>query len=410
MVFRNKPLLETTATAILILITLISYSQKARIIGKTINGKTNEPVPFANIYFNGTSIGTASDSLGRFEINDVPVEYSELIASSIGFNTLSANLQLVTNKTTLVEFKMTADVTMLSSIVIRDKRDKRWESLYNDFCNYFIGQTSNSKLTTIINPEVLDLDYDPSTKILTASALEPLQLENLALGYHISIALEKFEASSEHHSIQFKSYFKTIIPKNELEALQWQKNRIETFKGSKRHFFLSLITGVIDQQGFTVQKSSIGSHAALSEFNQNGDLGSYSLNLKTKDLLLDSTEGDFKVMEPGIFKISHRRSDEDLDGKSVTRSWIEVNDSYLNIYSNGIVKLPANFWLLGYFEELRLADQLPSDYNYWEEEMKLLRTLNSRRGKLIGVVRDENDNPLRDATIFINNGLSLIHI
>jgi hypothetical protein len=401
-----QSLLRPAATTVLVLITFACYSQKARVVGKTLNGITDEPVPFANVYFNGTSIGTASDSLGRFEINEVSTEFFELVASSIGFRPLSANLKLVPNKTTVVEFKMVPDVTMLSSIVIRDKRDKRWEGLYNDFCNYFIGQTNNAKQTTISNPEVLDLSYDPSSKTLTASASEPIQLENLALGYHISVTLEKFEASDRHNLIQIKTYFNNITPKNELQALQWQKNRVETYKGSKRHFFLSLIRGTIEGEGFSVQKSSISPHADRSDFTQDGNFGSYSPNLKMDDLLSDSTEGNFKVMESGIFKISYRRSDEDLTGESTTTSWIEVNDPHLNIYANGNVKLPASFWLLGYFEKLRLADQLPSDYNFWEEEMRLFRSSNMGRGKLIGMVLDESDNALSGAIIFINNGLT----
>lgn len=401
-----KSIFKPAATTLLIFITFACYSQTARVVGKTLNGITNEPVPFANVYFNGTSIGTASDSLGHFEINGVSIEFFELVASSIGFKPLSANLKLLPNKTTIVEFKMIPEVTMLSSVVIRDKRDKRWEGLYNDFCNYFIGKTSNAKQTTISNPEVLDLSYDPATKTLTASASEPIQLENLALGYNISVTLEKFEASDRHYSMQIKTYFNNITPKNDLQALQWQKNRVETYKGSMRHFFISLLRGTIEEEGFSVRKSSISPHADRSEFTQDSNFGSYSPNLKRDELLSDSIEGNFKVMQSGIFKITYRRNDGGFTDESITTSWIEVNDPFLSINSNGNVKLPANFWLLGHFEKLRLAEQLPSDYNFWEEEMRLLRISNRGRGKLVGMVRDENDNALSGAIIFINNGLT----
>ncbi|MFM7853338.1 MAG: carboxypeptidase-like regulatory domain-containing protein, partial [Flammeovirgaceae bacterium] len=380
--------------------------QNARVTGKITDGKTNEPVPFANIYFDGTSIGTSSDSLGQFQINNIPVEYSELVVSCIGFKTMSTKLSLIPDRTTVIEFKMIADATVLSSIVIRDKRDKKWEKLYKNFLANFIGQTSNSKLTRIINPEVLDLKFNPTTQLLTASASEPLELENLALGYRITLVLEKFEASADYYSIHTKSFFQPISPKNKLEALRWQKNRVTTFEGSQRHFFQSIIRNKFKQHGFSVKMNATNSHLEINEFMEDERNDAYGRELKRQDLLVDSTAGNFRALKRGIYKVVYRRNDDELHNEPILTSWIEVNDPDLKLQSSGMVLPPANFWQLGYFETLRLADQLPSDYNYWEEEKKLFRISNSGAGKVFGWVRDENGNPLKNVTIFIDNGLT----
>ena len=55
--------------ALMVVLPAISYSQKMTYIkGKVTNAKTNEPIPFVNVVFEGKSIGTITDYNGNYSL------------------------------------------------------------------------------------------------------------------------------------------------------------------------------------------------------------------------------------------------------------------------------------------------------------------------------------------------------
>ena len=74
-----------------------SYSQKAQIVGEVMDGLT--PVPFANIYLEGTSIGTASDENGNYQLQNIPIGKYVLKVSVIGYFSYSKKIIIKDNKT-----------------------------------------------------------------------------------------------------------------------------------------------------------------------------------------------------------------------------------------------------------------------------------------------------------------------
>ena len=60
---------KTIYIYILILFTSLSaFSQVTLVKGKVTDDATNEPIPFANIVFKNSTIGTISDIHGHFEL------------------------------------------------------------------------------------------------------------------------------------------------------------------------------------------------------------------------------------------------------------------------------------------------------------------------------------------------------
>ena len=45
---------------------LTAFSQTGQINGKVLDSKTQEPLPFANVFINNTTIGVAADANGDF--------------------------------------------------------------------------------------------------------------------------------------------------------------------------------------------------------------------------------------------------------------------------------------------------------------------------------------------------------
>ena len=74
-----------------------SYSQKAQIVGEVMDGLT--PVPFANIYLEDTSIGTASDENGNYQLQNIPIGKYVLKVSVIGYFFYSKKIIITDNET-----------------------------------------------------------------------------------------------------------------------------------------------------------------------------------------------------------------------------------------------------------------------------------------------------------------------
>lgn len=62
-------------------------SQSVKVYGVITNVLNNEPIPFANIIIEGTSIGTISDINGNYEILKLPAGSYNFKCSYIGYDT-----------------------------------------------------------------------------------------------------------------------------------------------------------------------------------------------------------------------------------------------------------------------------------------------------------------------------------
>jgi hypothetical protein len=94
---------------------LWSPAQVAKIMGTVTDAATGEPIPFANIYFKGTTIGVTSGFNGEFSIESARAT-DTLIASYIGYH--SARIPVKTRGFQTVEFRLERQNIELSEVVI----------------------------------------------------------------------------------------------------------------------------------------------------------------------------------------------------------------------------------------------------------------------------------------------------
>src|SRR6187551_2967162 len=66
-----------------VLITPLSLAQTGILSGRVIDSKTTEPLPFANVFINNTTIGAATDVNGNFQLKNIPVGSSEVVYSFV---------------------------------------------------------------------------------------------------------------------------------------------------------------------------------------------------------------------------------------------------------------------------------------------------------------------------------------
>lgn len=104
---------------LILLISIICWSSAfgkgTDIKGKIINEQSGHPVPFADILFGGTKVGTKSDSLGTFHLHsDQDIKTIEI--SAIGFE--RKTFQLSQNQSQLVIFALKETTYHLTEVVV----------------------------------------------------------------------------------------------------------------------------------------------------------------------------------------------------------------------------------------------------------------------------------------------------
>jgi outer membrane receptor for ferrienterochelin and colicins len=104
---------------------LINAQQKhtdANLIGDVqCNG---EHVPFVNVTIDGTTLGTATDATGHFQIIDIPEGTYTVRVSGLGYKTTTQQFTAVSNKTTEIKFVIEEDVLGLDEVVVSADRNQ----------------------------------------------------------------------------------------------------------------------------------------------------------------------------------------------------------------------------------------------------------------------------------------------
>lgn len=116
--------------SIFILNALFSFAQKGMIKGRVYDAKNNEPLEFATIQIQGTTIGSTSDLDGNFIFSGISPGFFKLIISSVGFETtVSPEIQVQGNQTTFVDIPISEKAITLNEIIIKqDLNMKKIES------------------------------------------------------------------------------------------------------------------------------------------------------------------------------------------------------------------------------------------------------------------------------------------
>ncbi|MFU8842938.1 MAG: DUF5686 family protein [Bacteroidales bacterium] len=89
--------------------------QVTKIMGKVTDASSGEPIPFANIYFKGTTIGVTSDFDGLFSIES-KLATDTLTASVMGY--LSQSRKVIRNRFQEIDFRLESQNIDLAEVVI----------------------------------------------------------------------------------------------------------------------------------------------------------------------------------------------------------------------------------------------------------------------------------------------------
>lgn len=301
--------------------------------GTIYEEKTNDIICFATVYFNGTFVGTLSDQNGNFELNisnenrSMPLTVSCIGYHSVTITEFSATIPLIVY--------MQPQLYELKDVVISDKslKMKRRRNL-RLFKKEFIGTTANAKKCKILNENDITFNYDSDDDTLKAYALNPILIENMALGYKITYFLDKFEYYKKSQATFFcgNFIFNEDLIDDEAKTQFYKSKREQTYLGSRMHFFRVLWSGQLKSSGFIVRSPSYD-----------------SLNLDTI-VFQDDKQNRFLGFSSNIL-IEYNNCE----------STIEFIDKFVYFDESGLFS-PGIKWS-GEMARQRIADWLPYEYS-----------------------------------------------
>ncbi|GCC53661.1 hypothetical protein SanaruYs_39060 [Chryseotalea sanaruensis] len=214
---------------------LYGQAQVNSIAGVVRDSLSHEPLPYVNVFFANTSIGTSTDSKGEFILSGFPSGKYDLTISFVGYKTQQYSFDF-SESTFKLEVALAQELVQLSEILVKADT-AQWKQNFLTFKENFIGTTANAAKVAILNSRDLHLFFDSGDKVLVAHAKKELVVENKALGYLVNYQLIDFTLDYKYSRMQYLGIprFEELRPKNNLQLKKWENERRKAYEGSFAH-------------------------------------------------------------------------------------------------------------------------------------------------------------------------------
>lgn len=401
------------SASLLLLLYVTCYNLHAQvnsISGTVIDSLTQEPLPFVNVFFANTSIGTATNSKGDFSISGFSSGKYDLTISFVGFQTQQRSLDF-NGSTFKIAVLLAQESVQLSEILVKADT-ANWKQNFITFRDNFIGTTSNAKRNTIVNAKDIHLYFDNIDRVLVAHSKQHLVIDNRALGYRVHYQLVDFTLDYRNSRLQYLGIprFEELKPTIKSQGEKWAKERKRAYEGSFTNLVQVLYHEQLADSRFSlfelheVRNPERPSSAFLTErinywrakntskegklILSTSDSLSYYLRLRSIPELVDSVGKQIKnaseIMRPGtndIIQYKNRlkivfKEKEDVAyvlnkrraPQKVQQSVVHFLADEIKIYPNGYFEDVRFVFLEGYLGWAeKIAEMLPIDY---KPEMK----------------------------------------
>lgn len=97
---------------------LFAQSSTGHLQGKVMDKTTEETLPGASVYLQGTSIGTMTDVEGNYRIANIPFGKHNLVVSYIGYKSEIIPINIVSTKTQILDVKLESAILVGQEVII----------------------------------------------------------------------------------------------------------------------------------------------------------------------------------------------------------------------------------------------------------------------------------------------------
>lgn len=242
-----------------------SMPKTYKITGVVLNEETNKPIPLVEVFISGSTFGSITNEEGKFELETSYLP-CQLIASHISYAPF--------NK--LVDAESRTDLTIRLIPYQHEIKEITVESMSRRkdnmelFKRGFLGWDDIASTCTILNDSVLSFMWD--SLVFTATAHQPVLIDNPKLGYRIKIILKNFkliykpedykrihrgrkikpDVTGAIYHIVCNFYYSPYPPGTRREQERIEKTRLRVFYGSKMHFLRALYSGQMKVHGYEI--------------------------------------------------------------------------------------------------------------------------------------------------------------
>ncbi len=246
-------------TFLILLLPIGCFAQFA-ISGRVLNQADTKPVADASVFISNTSIGDKTASDGTFTLENAKPGTYTLAISIVGFETYNATVIVGNSNINLHDITIFPKTIGLKEVTIKVNRDrdKYFNMFYDRFKTEFLGTSDAANDCTILNPKVLDFDYDAEINTLTVSSEGFLEIENQDLGYKINYLLTNFRLNVYTNELHYHGLVLfTEMKGTPGQERRWQQNRREAYEGSMMHFLRSAINDGLEEEGFRTYQLAV---------------------------------------------------------------------------------------------------------------------------------------------------------
>jgi hypothetical protein len=333
--------------------------QETAIQGIVLDKQTGSPLSSVHVYLSQTTIGTVTDEYGEFELVLGLEEGGAVVFSFIGYQTVIENVDPEgVPASSYFEIEMEPDIVKLQQVeVVASNRE--WRRDYAEFKSHFLGTNEYAREAVIENSWVLDFERDEND-YLKARASEPVIVLNHALGYKVHIDLIEFswDLSGGSGIYTFYSRFEEMEADGRRQERQWNRNRERVYRGSLRHFLISLYHDRLSANRFeTVQPGSTDripirqpdEQALHRHFISNSIIG-----------LRGSTRWKGYILQQPV-DVLYGRGGRYHDSRSRSRLVPQSRSGIILVSANGKLYDPKSVRVDGEWVSDRVANMLPDD-------------------------------------------------
>ena len=308
--------------------------------GIVLDNNTKKAIPYANVYFNGTYIGTSANESGEFCLTLKENNPRPISATSVGYYSMTLFDYQIDS---MIFIWLEPKVYDIAAVIIRadkmpasDRTDNMPRSVKEKmFREEFLGKDYNASRCRILNMEDIVLVYNDRNKSLNAFCDKPIIIENNALKYRINYFLDQF-TSSEDSAFMSGTYYFREIPYSHTRLIS--DRRMNTYLGSRMHFIRSLWYNRLEEEGFKMN---------IADSCQIGYTG----------IVVDSTAQEKLLRQSKNIIV--------LGPKKLQKSLLIFNKNRIAIEKSGYFD-PYGLTWSGFMASQRMADLLPYEYDVSE--------------------------------------------
>ncbi len=359
-------------------ITLFAFSQSSYTIsGKIIDETTKMPLQGASVFAENTTLGTATDNDGVFNLRLPNGGYS-IVITFTGYQTETKRVTTGDAGNTQLLIEINKKEKSMDEFVIKSTSEVAdGLAKYGAFfMENFIGNTVNSKQCYIKNKEALKFFYYRRAKRLKVLANAPLEIVNDALGYTIKYELDSFVHEYNTQVSVYTGYplFQEMAASNEAQQEKWNAARKTAYNGSILHFMRSLYQRKLQEEGFEIQfivkKNNSESAIPLKNF-----YGAMNYKMYDSSNLVEVMPNQKDVAV--IYK-NEGAPTAYIDSNAGAPSKFQLSvvsflpNEELNIEQNGYYYEQKDITITGYWAWEKVGDMLP--YNFMQSEIPPIET------------------------------------